>query len=87
MSCIQWHKSKFGVEGGEKTPRGAFWGPKWHQKVVFGPRRRCSEVMTLVPGTVLSLLVARVNDQKALLGGLAVGRRSWTGLGFQWQTW
>ena len=43
--------------------------------------------MTLVPGTVLSLLVARVNHQKALLGGLAVRRRSWTRLGFQWQTW
>ena len=87
MSCIQWHKSKFGVEGGEKTPRGAFWGPKWHQKVVSRPRRRYSEVIPLVTEMLLSLMEARVNPQKALLGGLAVGRRSWTGLGFRWQTW
>ena len=43
--------------------------------------------MPLVPGTVMSLLVARVNPQKALLGGLVVARRSWTRLGFQCQTW
>ena len=58
------------------APKSGF----WTQKEVFGGDAAGSRDST-------ELLVTRVNPQKALLGGLAVGRRSWTGLGFQWQTW
>ena len=61
--------------------RVRFGGPKWHPKVDSGPGRRRMEVMPMVPWIAMHPPMARVNSQKALLGGLTVGTRIWSRCG------